>query len=61
VKTIKTDEQIETRLDWLERQIAAERNVSTLASLNRCFQLLIDEQVRRDMLKEEGALCPPTK
>lgn len=44
-----SDEQISARLDMLERQIAETRDWKTLAHLNQLFQMLINEQVARDL------------
>lgn len=44
-----TDEKISTRLDWLEGMIAQERDPKNLPNLNKMFQRLIDEQVRREL------------
>ena len=43
-----SDKQIEHRLNSLEAMIAR-ANYKDLPSLNRIFQILIDEQVRRDL------------
>lgn len=45
-----TDEQIERRLNMLEKMIAAETDWKNLPSLNHTFQKLIAEQARRDIL-----------
>lgn len=49
MKTALTDQQIEFRLNWLEGQIAAERDTRQLAEYARLFRSLFDEQVRRDL------------
>lgn len=36
-----TRQEIEAKIRALEKMIAAERNVSTLATLNRCLERLI--------------------
>lgn len=43
-----TDEQIEIRLNMVEGMMA-KADPKDLPSLNRTFQRLIDEQVRRDL------------
>jgi hypothetical protein len=49
--TIKlTDQQIECRLNMLEKRIA-QADPKDLPYLNRIFQALFDEQVRRDLDK----------
>lgn len=50
-----TDIELELRLSTLERMIAQHRDTQTLAVLNRCFQQLIDEQVRRDLKAKEAS------
>lgn len=47
-----TDEQLEARMDLIEAKIHAEKDPKNLPTLNRIFQGLMDEQVRRDL---EGA------
>lgn len=44
-----TDEQLDTRVAMVERMIAAERDPKNLPALNRLFQALVDEQVRREL------------
>lgn len=48
LKNLK-DEQIEVRLDLLEKRISECMDVKSLPSLNLTFQKLIEEQVRRDI------------
>jgi hypothetical protein len=43
-----SDEQVQCRLHALERMIAR-ADAKDLPALNRTFQLLLDEQVRRDL------------
>ncbi len=47
-----SDEQIESRLNMLEGMIAKATDPKSLPALNDTFQKLIDEQARRDMLKQ---------
>jgi hypothetical protein len=44
-----TDNEIENRLAYFERKIAAERDTKQLAEYGRLFRSLLDEQVKRDM------------
>lgn len=48
-----TDEQIDARLDSIERMIS-KADAKQLPALNQTFQRLIDEQVRRDLEKQYG-------
>ncbi len=45
-----SDDQIEARLDLVEKLIARAQT-KDLPALNATFQKLMDEQVRRDLLK----------
>lgn len=49
-----TDQQIDDKLDRLERQIARAK-AKNLPTLNAAFNVLLAEQVRRDMIKLEQA------
>jgi hypothetical protein len=48
-----TDQQIEARIDVVERWIVESRDAKSLPALNDIFQKLIDEQARRDVEREE--------
>ncbi len=47
-----SDEQIESRLNVLERLIQTEKDEKNLPALNATLQRLLDEQVRRDLDRE---------
>lgn len=49
-----TESQIESRLNMLDKLIARERDMSTLATLNRCYNKLIDQLVAIDLRKEKS-------
>jgi hypothetical protein len=46
-----TDEQLEARLDWLELLIVRTKDTKSLPALNDTMHKLLDEQVRRDLVK----------
>lgn len=48
-----SDAQIDARLSTLERIMLETTETSTLASLNSVYQRLIDEQVRRELDRED--------
>jgi len=47
-----TDEQLDKAANRLERLIASEQDWKSLPELNRQFQAIIDEQVKRDLAKD---------
>lgn len=49
-----SDVLLEQRLNTVEALIAQERDPKNLPSLNLAFQKLLDEQVRRDLEKEDS-------
>lgn len=49
-----TDAQLESRLQMMEDLIARTTDTKSLPSLNATVQKLVDEQVRRDLLKIAG-------
>jgi hypothetical protein len=53
-----TDEQIRHRLDWVESMLW-QAHQKDLPYLNITFQKLLDEQVRRDLERQDR--CKPTK
>jgi hypothetical protein len=48
-----TDEMILSRMKFVEDKIAKATHVDDLKNLNTTYQKLLDEQVRRDLEKEE--------
>lgn len=49
-----TEKQLETRLDWVEQQIAKETDTKQLAFWNQLFQKLLDKLVAIDLEKQDG-------
>lgn len=49
-----SDEQLNNRLNTVERLIAECRDAKSLPALNHTFQVLLDEQVRRDLEQQES-------
>lgn len=49
-----TDAQIESRLQMLERLIGQARHTEDLKTLNVTLQRLIEEQVQRDLEREDA-------
>ena len=48
-----SDAAIEAKLNLVERMIGRCVDMHAAAALNACFQRLLEEQVRRDLLKQE--------
>lgn len=48
-----TDDEIERRLNVVEAMIWREKDPKNLPTLNRIFQNLLAEQVRRDLKRQE--------
>lgn len=55
MKCTLSDEQIVSRLDILERMMATD-DPKDLPAINRIFQLLIDEQVSRDLADQTDSV-----
>lgn len=53
-----TREEIETKIRGVERMIAVERDMSTLATLNRCLEHLIMLDADDENEKRMPAACP---
>lgn len=48
-----SDDQIEFRLTMIEGRIRDEKDPKNLPTLNKIFQKLLDEQVKRDLEKQK--------
>ena len=53
-----SDEQLAVRIRIVERAILREQDWKNLPALNRTFQGIFDEQVRRDLAAEDAAISP---